>query len=873
MHRKKFIQLVGVGTAAQLLLAGRSSDLSAGKYKFPQRRRQDYSIMWWAGGVRSPDKIFNIQTGFYGLSFDYANLGLRKIGRLPSLETEADVLKESNAVIESLPEVTMTAFVERAGKRTRIESPGTIENCQLVESGAYFQRRWMPSLNFGEDLKAAPLDSGMELAAWPEKFIISLRVQPEDDWKEVKLGMRFTFPGAGAWGDHWEISSPHSIHAEGNTVEVGLDKEDWPAGKVITIPIIFTIREARPSAASLSIHANTPDSIEANTSRSIHSDTPLSGQASTSRSLQAYTLLSISAKEILPSPATLKVNYDPVCDWYTIPLAEKCLVTIKNAGLSGQAAHLNFSKEGNVEGIPGICGVLCDMQGHPLGLPIQVSKDWHDKPARFSGLWYRGICVIYIGPGEEVSFVYNTVHNTWNNLPAVSMSQLCLIGWGHNQLWLQSAIGSWGESITFEPDQTHGKGLVLDSRPLAVWGMGSKPGIKWSWTHNMGGADLLVYYDEQNEKRWPGRTKTRITQYGPLLSRVAASMETDDGKMNLDYTLSLHGTDDYVRGIYRFKIIVKEDLRFRRLVIFQCGSDDYNYTAEKKMAIGNERGLIKEWNTQWGDNVYRTSPMALEGSVPWISLHEGVRLTKEEGAIANRGIVIREWKAMINGSPALPYAAERGTFASGNKTAQIDIMLPPDVQELMAGDYIEGQVEHIIMPQYAHDYFGSNRQLALALKEHQNTWQMIHREVTRNTPKIDVKEGVILSSWPVKIQYAGRPLFLGITGGLAWLPVTFTGLSSHTGFVLEEWIQGRWRIVRPGGMDNGWQTDLDMSTGLLEVTYLLFMDTPGGFTDTPGGFTDNPGSFKDNPGSFKDTPDLMDDPEGKDRARRFRFTV
>lgn len=118
--------------------------------------------------------------------------------------------------------------------------------------------------------------------------------------------------------------------------------------------------------------------------------------------------------------------------------------------------------------------------------------------------------------------------------------------------------------------------------------------------------------------------------------------------MELDYTPSLYGTDDYVRGIYRFKIVVKEDLRFTRLVIFQCGSDDYNYTAEKKMAIGNEKVLINEWNTQWGDNVYRSSPMALEGLVPWI-------------------------------------------------------------------------------------------------REYENTWRMIHREASRNTPRIEVREGVLLS--------------------------------------------------------------------------------------------------------------------------------
>ena len=57
-----------------------------------RRRLRDYGCMWWAHGVRSKEKIFNIQTGFYGLSFDYGALALRKMGSISSFVTEAAVL-------------------------------------------------------------------------------------------------------------------------------------------------------------------------------------------------------------------------------------------------------------------------------------------------------------------------------------------------------------------------------------------------------------------------------------------------------------------------------------------------------------------------------------------------------------------------------------------------------------------------------------------------------------------------------------------------------------------------------------------------------------------------------------------------------------
>ena len=70
---------------------------------------------------------------------------------------------------------------------------------------------------------------------------------------------------------------------------------------------------------------------------------------------------------------------------------------------------------------------------------------------------------------------------------AASHAQLSLIGYysagGH---WDESALGCWGESITYDPDQTLGRAMVDDVRPLV-----SRD--KCSWTGNVGGADFLRY--------------------------------------------------------------------------------------------------------------------------------------------------------------------------------------------------------------------------------------------------------------------------------------------------------------------------------------------------------------------------------------------
>ena len=60
---------------------------------------------------------------------------------------------------------------------------------------------------------------------------------------------------------------------------------------------------------------------------------------------------------------------------------------------------------------------------------------------------------------------------TWGGVPAASHAQLCLIGWGWNQRWDQAAIGSWGESICYEPEGIQVRCMIDDVRPLMVWSM------------------------------------------------------------------------------------------------------------------------------------------------------------------------------------------------------------------------------------------------------------------------------------------------------------------------------------------------------------------------------------------------------------------
>jgi hypothetical protein len=314
-------------------------------------------------------------------------------------------------------------------------------------------------------------------------------------------------------------------------------------------------------------------------------------------------------------------------------------------------------------------------------------------------------------------------------------------------------------------------------------------------------------------------------RYGPCLTEATYAGRLGTGVEHA-ITVSLARTDDIVRGIYRLRMEVNEPVAFSRFVIFQIGADSYSYTGERRMALGNETGMIKEWSTQWGGDIYRTQPLECTGRVPWISLHEAVprppRKERENGDWANRGIVIRSWKARLGGQSAAPWVAERGVKARGEDTSTADIVPPPGVTRLQPGDFVEAVIEHVVVPQFAADYYGPNEALRAALTQWENTWRMIHREATGNERRVKVQTGRLENLCPsVTVRAENDTAALTLDGGLGYVPVTFTGLTSPRGHVLL--VDGQ--PLRQGVHGNDfWQTDYDPATRCWSRTYNLPVD-------------------------------------------------
>lgn len=254
-----------------------------------------------------------------------------------------------------------------------------------------------------------------------------------------------------------------------------------------------------------------------------------------------------------------------------------------------------------------------------------------------------------------------------------------------------------------------------------------------------------------------------------------------------------------------------------------------------RIARGNTGGLIEEWEPGRGGAKYLRTGIPCPGDAPWFSLHDAVPGDGGKpvaGAWATRGLILRSWKARLGGRPAPPFASIFGTEAGRVPSANLELTPPPDITTLQPGDFVEADLELVILPMSADDYYGPNETLRTGLRTEANTWRGVHRQALGNHLHLVARRGRLLTAYPPVIAIDRRGVAeLEIAGGTGYLPVTFTGLRSPR----RDWTL---RSIDPAGaittVDQSvhgrdfWQAAHDPATGAWRLTFNLPMDSPAG---------------------------------------------
>jgi hypothetical protein len=488
-------------------------------------------------------------------------------------------------------------------------------------------------------------------------------------------------------------------------------------------------------------------------------------------------------------------------------------VTLRNDADESAVARLMFTQQEHLP-ITGFTPMLCEPDGTPTGLPVQISKNWHILAEKgrlpHDGQWFHGFAWVRVPPKSRRELVFQMVHARYGGVCAASHAQLCLIGWGHNQFWDQVAVGSFGESICFEPGRVQRRCFITDMRPLMTLPVEANA-KRWGWADNCGGGDFLMWKNAQGRYQEMKGTRTEHRSQGPCLTDVSYGEESSGGEIAARMDVSVPAANDHLRTFLRLRYDVRKPVRWQRLAFFQLGADFYNDVPACRVAVGDVTGLRKEWEPRRAEDRYDRAAQPLTGRSAWISVHGVDREALNKGqAMASRGLIVRSWRAVLGGKPAAPHMATYcNEWGKGNHKTAVELAPPPGLGELLPGDFVEAELELVVFPADAAAYYGPDNHLRGLLSREADTWRPVHREAKGNTLQPVAKRGHITNDYPLIIAVdEEQRAEVSVESGLGHVPLVLTGLRSPKGhriFVNQQpvtcwqtdWDAAaqRWRIV------------------------------------------------------------------------------
>ena len=468
-----------------------------------------------------------------------------------------------------------------------------------------------------------------------------------------------------------------------------------------------------------------------------------------------------------------------------------------------------------------------DTDGVPLGAPIQISKNWHESP-----YWYHLYSALLLPAGShEIELTF--AHARWGEAYAAAHAQLSLIGWGTNQQWDESSLGSFGESVTYDPDLTLGRSMVDDVRPFLV-----DAGTKWSWTGNVGGADFLRYIDEDGLDQRLGRLRTHYASTGPNLTDVVYAGVSKDGAIEARIATQLGRTDDLIRIWYHLEYTFKEDVAYDRLALFQVAADGYGDNGFTRAAYGTADQVLEDSEVTEHETTGYADPsdrgIALEGKAPWIMLYSNEHTSGSlPEHLANVGFIVRDYRAELGDTVVTtPHLNRIRTYNGGWSQIAFELGLPYDSENpvVPAGSVITATVEYLVPPSDKGAYYGESDWLtSLGGEDFQSTAMML-KLADEGHLRVEASTGTLLRTHPVELQAARgeEAVQFTLTGGLGYVPVTIWGLSRPDGWQLEIWQDETWTPVDQSveGMD--WWQARDEPTS---EDFALVFNLPNRYTE------------------------------------------
>lgn len=742
---------------------------------------KNYGYIYWEKGTPSkvqasadnPNVI--IQTGYYHFRMECDSMDIDGYGPLAGTDY-VTALKQD---VASFTNVGQNFHIWVNGQEYRAKSAiiatGNSLNVRLIEHGQYVQRYDLDKVVFERVSDGAPLGAygRIEVTAWPDRITFLLDMRDYD----------------------------------GNPVISGLERcRIWINGKA---------GNAFDDHVELTVQPQTNTQLG---SLNVNSYITLAQNVDTSTNL-TKTFDPVRHAFVLNTDRTSSPSFPSQIDEI-----DEFLIEVSNPTSSTANIPIIFENKGfKVTGISMV--LLEDSSESPTGIPVQISKNWHKKSGSrtiHDGSWLRGNTMVTLSGNETKRFRLKVIYGEWAGMPIASHAGLSLIGYNYNWKWDESALGSWGENMTFSPTQHPGDSFICDVRPAFTVSMN---GSTHNWTENVGGLDFLRYENSSGETMRLVRQKTCFRWTGPNMTEVLYTGVTEDEKIRCTYKSRLGRTYDYQRRFLDFEYEFLEAVNNPdRLVFFQIAAEKYqaggpDFTSYQ---IGENNQMQYNVNAPTSGSGYSGVKYPILNK--WLNFADYYTdLNGGNPAYTRRGIIFRELKR--DGSDWTWARMHEYRFSRwGDQRLAFDLGGTSVQNSFPAGTNIEGTVEFVMPPRALSDYWGLDDEFVGRLSNYTNQWSALQDEAYRNDLSITMYSGTFISSYPVEVKYSNGAVaadFSINSGGIGAVPVIVRDVPLGKALRIQRYRNGAWEWLNDVniGANSYYQGYYNGKTGKMDYAF------------------------------------------------------
>ncbi len=823
----------------------------------------DYAYAYWPKNFRptetwpATEAVRHFLTGHYGITWDDTTGSFDQIGAFTDGLGMIEALDRDNSELEGLTGVSVryeagTATSPVVATSFLGTNSSSIHRSRTIDGGRFMNRLWVPTVSYGSD---SALQGELQVASSPRHLVVTHTVSggsaAAGTARVVMSGDLTTTLTTASWlvtdrvltltdasGEGW-LFAVYDVPGSTNTLSV--DRTGAVVAEAVGsrsgASISLLMAPTTALDGDMQAFYIDPESVATVQSTLLDKDGNAVARAINAPwdpSLGAFRA-SMGTLQDAGGPSSASYSSNPdFHHWHgrhhlqiRSTAADTLSIPVAMHGSDQMSWYI-------VGGAPS----LRDLNGEPVGVPLQISKNWHEgRPYN----WYHLYTQPTVEAGADHTLELTMASSKWGDVYAASHAQLSLIGWsdagGH---WDETALGAFGESITYDPDVNLGRSMQDDVRPFLVDAKG-----EWTWTGNIGGAEFLRYTTER-EWYWIrriARVRSAYTAVGPNLTDVTYAGVTTDGRIKASATPHLIASDDLVRTYIHLSFEFLEDVTYDRLAFFQVAADNYSDNGFQYMAYGNASGVM-------ADTAVRTSTtrgyasdgdrgIEVAGDDPWVFLYDNsiirINPTDPPENLGNVGYVVRHFEADIGGTiVTTPHVSLYQTYNGGFAQTSFELSLPYEdgaawcgapcggqTNFIPAGSTVEAVIEYLVPP--AGEYYGDSDWLDGFDTTEWQSANMMLKLARDGALDVEASVGTLVSTYPTEVAAAEGATAgeLTMSGGLGFRPVSFSGLVRHDGWKLERRTDGDWETVDQSSSagNDWWQANHDPASDSWTLTY------------------------------------------------------